>query len=116
MDWMWSDTSLGISDWLKLNDIYSNLYVLKCERQFEEVTLKIYKKNILIQDYPSPRGVRKRALIKYGVGGAMLIAIIMIIWFPLVLFSLANTVGMRNLPISCSVRVSIDGYEVGKNK
>ncbi|XP_035206569.1 piezo-type mechanosensitive ion channel component 2-like isoform X5 [Stegodyphus dumicola] len=98
MDWIWTDTSMNISNWLKMEDIYANIFVLKCTRRAEA-------------DYPTPRGAKRTALIKYGVGGFLLFFIILIIWFPLLLFALGNTVGRTNPPISCTVELSITGYE-----
>lgn len=37
MDWIWTDTSMSLSDWLKLEDIYANIYQIKCQRKSEEV-------------------------------------------------------------------------------
>lgn len=98
MDWIWTDTSMNISNWLKMEDIYANIFILKCTRRAEA-------------DYPTPRGAKRTALIKYGVGGFLLFFIILIIWFPLLLFALGNTVGRTNNPISCTVELSITGYE-----
>lgn len=98
MDWIWTDTSMNISNWLKMEDIYSNIFILKCTRRAEA-------------DYPTPRGAKRTALIKYGVGGFLLFFIILIIWFPLLLFALGNTVGRSNPPVSCTVELSITGYE-----
>ena len=36
---MFTDTSLGLSDWLQMEDIYSNIFVLKCFR-YNEMVLK----------------------------------------------------------------------------
>ncbi|GIY02294.1 piezo-type mechanosensitive ion channel component [Caerostris darwini] len=98
MDWIWTDTSMNVSNWLKMEDIYSNVFVLKCTRRAEA-------------DYPTPRGAKRTALIKYGVGGFLLFFIILIIWFPLLLFALGNTVGRSNTPVSCTVQLAITGYE-----
>lgn len=98
MDWIWTDTSMNISNWLKMEDIYANIFILKCTRRAEA-------------DYPTPRGAKRTALIKYGVGGFLLFFIILIIWFPLLLFALGNTVGRSNPPVSCTVELSITGYE-----
>ncbi|XP_055941202.1 piezo-type mechanosensitive ion channel component 2-like isoform X4 [Argiope bruennichi] len=98
MDWIWTDTSMNVSNWLKMEDIYANVFVLKCTRRAEA-------------DYPTPRGAKRTALIKYGVGGFLLFFIILIIWFPLLLFALGNTVGRSNTPVSCTVELAITGYE-----
>lgn len=37
MDWMFTDTSLSLSDWLQMEDIYANIFVLKCFRYNENV-------------------------------------------------------------------------------
>ena len=36
---MFTDTSLGLFDWLQIEDIYANIYVLKCFRYNENVSL-----------------------------------------------------------------------------
>ena len=51
MDWMFTDTALGLTSWLQLEDIYSNIYLLKCARWAEVVEMRvrignIYEKNI----------------------------------------------------------------------
>ena len=37
MDWIFTDTALGLTSWLQLEDIYSNVYLLKCARWAETV-------------------------------------------------------------------------------
>ncbi|XP_037284739.2 piezo type mechanosensitive ion channel component isoform X2 [Rhipicephalus microplus] len=98
MDWIWTDTSMNLTNWLKMEDIFANVFQLKCQRRAEE-------------EYPTPRGSRRSSLTKYGLGGVMLFAIILVIWFPLLLFSLGNTVGQTLLPHDCTVELSLGGYE-----
>ncbi|XP_074025276.1 piezo type mechanosensitive ion channel component isoform X1 [Leptinotarsa decemlineata] len=98
MDWMWTETSMTIFDWIKMEDIYSHIFLLKCSRHVED-------------EYPQPRGEKKKPFIKYLMGGAMLTVIIGIIWFPLVFFSLGNAVGEANLPSDVTIELRIGPYE-----
>lgn len=62
-------------------------------------------------EYPLPRGEKKRPMSKYLLGGAGLFLIIAIIWFPLVLFALGNTVGESNLPYDVTISLRIGAYQ-----
>lgn len=64
------------------------------------------------QNFPTPRGQPRKAPTKYGVGGLLLFVLIFIIWFPLLLFSLASAVFMAYPPVDCTVQIRIGGYEV----
>ncbi|XP_053676328.1 piezo-type mechanosensitive ion channel component [Anopheles nili] len=98
MDWIWTDTSMTLFDWLKMEDIFSNVYQLKCMRQLEE-------------DLPAPRGQKKGSAVKYLMGGGMMLGIIFLIWFPLALFAFSNAVGQPNIPYEVSVSLRIGPYE-----
>lgn len=45
------------------------------------------------------------------MGGAVLAAIIGIIWFPLVFFSLGNAVGEANVPSDVTLEIRVGPYE-----
>lgn len=98
MDWIWTDSTLAIGNWLQMEDIYSNIFIIKCWRYHE-------------MHYPTPRGVRKNVASKYGVGGFMLFVIILIIWFPLVLYTFAYEGFEVNPPKEVSVNLRIDTYQ-----
>ena len=34
MDWIWTDTSMSISDWVKMEDIFSHIFRLKVKDLF----------------------------------------------------------------------------------
>uniref|UniRef100_A0A0P4W477 Uncharacterized protein n=3 Tax=Scylla olivacea TaxID=85551 RepID=A0A0P4W477_SCYOL len=98
MDWIWTDTSMSIGDWVKMEDIFSHIFRLKCERRAEI-------------EYPQARGEGKRKIIKYGMGGCALFWVIAFIWFPLVLFALSNTVGQTNPPYDVTVQITVGAYQ-----
>lgn len=37
MDWVWTDTTLSLSSWICVEDIYANIFILKCWRESEKV-------------------------------------------------------------------------------
>lgn len=63
------------------------------------------------KDFPQPRGTPKSKLSKYFMGGGMLFGLIALIWFPLALFALGNTVGEPNIPFDVTVSLRIGPYE-----
>ncbi|XP_064641354.1 piezo-type mechanosensitive ion channel component 2-like isoform X4 [Lineus longissimus] len=98
MDWIWTDTTLDLLCWLTMEDIFANIFLLTCERHVEA-------------NYPTARAVKKRGLMKFLIGGIQLAGIIFIIWFPLLLFSLASVISVPYPPYDCTVQIRIGGYE-----
>ncbi|XP_031619369.1 piezo-type mechanosensitive ion channel component isoform X2 [Contarinia nasturtii] len=98
MDWIWTESTMPLFEWLKMEDIFANIFELKCSRQMEK-------------DFPAPRGQSKGSFVKYLMGGGFLIAIIGLVWGPLALFALGNTVGEANSPTEVRVELRIGPYE-----
>ncbi|XP_064455562.1 piezo-type mechanosensitive ion channel component-like isoform X2 [Ornithodoros turicata] len=98
MDWIWTNTTLSVFHWLKIEDIFCNVFFLKCLRTNEEAN-------------PVPRGQQQGSLVKYGVGGLILFFLIATIWFPLLFFSFGRAVGVALLPSHSSLEFDIAGYQ-----
>ncbi|XP_013133441.1 PREDICTED: piezo-type mechanosensitive ion channel component [Papilio polytes] len=97
MDWIWTDTSMTLLDWLKMEDIFASVFLLKCSRYVED-------------EFPQPRGVKKSSTSKYLLGGGVLAFVIAIIWFPLVFFAFGNSVGQPNPPTDVTVKIRIGPF------
>jgi len=76
---------------------------------------KSYVKTTVIvagQAFPLQRGLKRRAIVKYGSGGLLLFLLIFIIWFPLLLFSLSSTIFVPDPPVDVTVDIKFWGYQV----
>jgi piezo-type mechanosensitive ion channel component 1/2 len=98
MDWIFTDTSMTFMDWLKMEDIFTNIYQLKCSRTLET-------------EIPAPSGQKKKDMPKYIVGGTFLAAIIVAIWFPLALFAFSSAVGEPNIPHDFTMEIRIGPFD-----
>ena len=66
-----------------------------------------------LQRYPQPRGQKKKVVVKYGMGGMIVLLLICIVWFPLLFMSLVKSVaGVVNKPLDVSVTITLGGFQV----
>uniref|UniRef100_H3D7M7 Piezo-type mechanosensitive ion channel component 2a, tandem duplicate 2 n=1 Tax=Tetraodon nigroviridis TaxID=99883 RepID=H3D7M7_TETNG len=99
MDWVWTDTTLSLSSWICVEDVYAHCFVLKCWRESEK-------------RYPQPRGQKKKRVVKYGMGGLIVLLLICIVWFPLLFMSLIKSVaGVLNRPLDVSLTITLGGFQ-----
>ncbi|XP_017954199.1 piezo-type mechanosensitive ion channel component isoform X7 [Drosophila navojoa] len=98
LDWVCIDSTMTIFDWLKMEDIFSNIYLIRCTRQSET-------------DFPAMRAQKKASLSKLIMGGTIVLLIVICIWGPLCLFALGNAVGTSNVPYQVSLSIRIGPYE-----
>lgn len=134
MDWVWTDTTLSLSNWMCVEDIYANIFIIKCSRETEKVQPHRAGKGPPVsslflgvppsppdivchlpprQKYPQPKGQKKKKIVKYGMGGLIILFLVAIIWFPLLFMSLVRSVvGVVNHPIDVTVTLKLGGYEV----
>ncbi|KAH8249680.1 hypothetical protein KR032_011383 [Drosophila birchii] len=98
LDWVCIDSTMTIFDWLKMEDIFSNIYLIRCTRQSET-------------DFPAMRAQKKASLSKLLMGGTIVLLIVICIWGPLCLFALGNAVGTSNVPFQVSLSIRIGPYD-----
>eukprot|EP00794_Sanderia_malayensis_P018687 gene18687-20574_t len=98
LDWVCTDTTLSLSHWLKMEDIYANIYILKCWRDSEKT-------------WPHPRGMKYWASSKILLGGLLVFLLIVVIWFPLLFMSFINSAYISNTPVDATFTLTVGGYQ-----
>jgi hypothetical protein len=85
-DWMWTDSSMTLWDWLKMEEIFASIFQLKCERRMES-------------EDPKPSGQKKNPLVKYLIGGYGFFIFTGVTWFPWFIFALGSTVDLPSMDV-----------------
>ncbi|XP_049555134.1 piezo-type mechanosensitive ion channel component 2-like [Orcinus orca] len=99
IDWVWTDNALNLSNWICLEDVYANIFIMKCYQESEK-------------KYPRPLGRQQKKAMKYRVGCIAMLALVFLMWFPLVFMALLKTVGgVTNQPLDVSVKIAINSYK-----
>lgn len=98
LDWVCTKTTLTLSHWLKMEDIYANVFILKCWRDSEKT-------------WPHPRGMPYWSSSKWLIGGILVTLLIVVIWFPLLLMSFINSAYISNRPVEVTFTLTVGGYQ-----
>ncbi|XP_043655124.1 piezo-type mechanosensitive ion channel component [Drosophila teissieri] len=98
LDWVCIDTTLTVMEWIKMEDIFQSVFIVRCYRQMDT-------------DFPVLRGEPKALYSKLLIGGTIILILIALIWSPLFLFALVGTVGKPNIPRKADIALKINHYE-----
>lgn len=99
IDWMCTETSLAFDEWLLVEAVYKQIYLIKNAR------LRSAK------DPPSGTPV-KFWWTKFFIGGGLALILILIVWFPVILFGFTNTLGKTNPPTEVKVTFELSNYQL----
>ena len=97
LDWTVTRTSLTFFEWLKLEDIYANLFLVKCRVSQD----KVWERNV---------GDAQAWYVKLGMGVLLFVGLAALIWFPLLLLMQGSPGNIDNPIIAASVSVGFTGY------
>ncbi|CAI0580949.1 unnamed protein product, partial [Linum tenue] len=97
LDWSCTTTSLTMYDWLKLEDIHSSLYLVKCDAVLNRATHR--------------QGDKQTKWTKCCNGICLFFILMCVIWAPMLIYSSGNPTNIAN-PIK-DARVQVDIKTVG---
>ena len=98
IDWMFTDTSLLFSEWVRVESIYAQVFDIKCKR------LRNYHEHLSGQKFPRWN--------KYLIGGLLTLFLLTILWFPLILFAVSPSLGVPNIPDEVTMTLQLENYEI----
>ncbi|XP_024017344.1 piezo-type mechanosensitive ion channel homolog [Morus notabilis] len=93
LDWSCTTTSLIMYDWLKLEDIYASLYLVKCDTVLNKAQHK--------------QGEKQTKMTKCCNGICLFFILICVIWAPMLMYSSGNPTNIANPIKDATVQVDI---------
>nr|XP_027114534.1 piezo-type mechanosensitive ion channel homolog [Coffea arabica] len=93
LDWSCTTTSLTMYDWLKLEDIYSSLFLVKCNEDLHRVK--------------HHQGQKQSKMTKFCNGICLFLVLICVIWAPMLMYSSGNPTNIANPIKDASVQIDI---------
>ncbi|XP_043816206.1 piezo-type mechanosensitive ion channel homolog isoform X4 [Manihot esculenta] len=93
LDWSCTTTSLTMYDWLKLEDIHANLFLVKCD-----VDLNRSKHQ---------QGEKQSKMTKFCNGICLFFVLMCVIWTPMLMYSSGNPTNIANPIKEASIRIDI---------
>nr|CAH7718575.1 unnamed protein product [Callosobruchus chinensis] len=94
LDWMFTDTTMSIFEYFKMEDLYITLFDIKCKRQVEE-------------NHSVEPGEKKVDIFKYVYGSAWILLILVTVWFPIMYVAWGRTAGESNVPHHARLTLTI---------
>lgn len=93
LDWSCTTTSLTMYDWLKLEDIYSSLYLVKCDAKLNRANHQ--------------QGQKQTKMTKFCGGICLFFVLICVIWAPMLMYSSGNPTNIANPIKEAAVQIDI---------
>ncbi|KAL6627895.1 hypothetical protein ACP70R_031621 [Stipagrostis hirtigluma subsp. patula] len=93
LDWSCTTTSLTMYDWLKLEDIYASLFLVKCDTILNRANHR--------------QGEKQTKMTKFCSGICLFFILICVIWAPMLIYSSGNPTNIANPIIDVSVKIDI---------
>ncbi|KAK3164410.1 hypothetical protein QOZ80_1AG0017640 [Eleusine coracana subsp. coracana] len=93
LDWSCTTTSLTMYDWLKLEDIYASLFLVKCDAILNRANHR--------------QGERQTKMTKFCSGICLFFVLICVIWAPMLIYSSGNPTNIANPIIDVSVKMDV---------
>lgn len=97
IDWTLSKSSFSLGGYLKFEDIFANLYVVKCNRESEKASGRRF-------------GEKRDDAWKWLTGGAIIVGVTALLFFPLLLLSIPGTT-LPDPVGAVDVKLMLSGFE-----
>jgi hypothetical protein len=96
IDWTLTNTTLELYNWLKFEDIFANLYLVKCSREIERKSGRYFGET--------------QSRIKILNGCLMTALLVILLWFPIILLAIPGAT-TENPVIQANVKLGVLGFQ-----